>query len=174
MFGQPALAMVLYGVLGLTLLVSSLLAGRHRRALQVGLGAVCVLWVLAGALVNLLTLWSGEDYRGFADAGIAPFVRASWESLVVPHAGLFIGLLIAGEAVAGVAVLVPGRLRRSALWALIAFTITLLWFGWYYLPWAVIGTTSLALLLRADRRWSGRPAGQAGARNAVSASAYIT
>lgn len=59
---------------------------------------------------------------------------------------------------------------------LIAFNLTLLWFGWAYLPWALIGSTALALLLRADRRWvwPGRGPGQRGERNAVCASAYIT
>lgn len=173
MFRNPVLPLLLYGSLALTLLGSALLAHRHRRAYRVGIGTVSVLWVLAGALVNLLTLLSGENYTGFADAGIAPFVRTTWESLVVPNAGLFIGLLIAFEAAAGLAVLVPGRLRRAGLWALIAFNVLLLWFGWYYLPWTLIGTTALALLLHADRRWGGTGA-QRGARNAVSASAYIT
>lgn len=174
MFTNPVLPLIVYGVLGLTLLVSSLLATRHRRAYRIGIGTVSVLWVLAGALVNLQALLAGEDYGGFADAGVLPFVRSTWETLVVPNAGWFIGILIVFEAAAGLAVLVPGRVRRGALWALIAFTVTLLWFGWYYLPWALIGTTALALLLRADRRWRPGEPDQPGARNAVSASAYIT
>lgn len=48
------LPLVVYGTLGLTLLVSSLLAARHRVAYRLGIGTVSVLWVLAGALVNLL------------------------------------------------------------------------------------------------------------------------
>lgn len=174
MFRNPVLPLLLYGTLALTLLVSALLARRHRRAYLVGIGTVSALWVLAGALVNLLTLVSGENYTGFADAGIAPFVRTTWESLVVPNAGLFIGLLIAFEAAAGLAVLVPGRVRRVALWTLVAFTVALLWFGWYYLPWALLASTSLVLLLRADRRWGGSAGGQAGVRNAARMSAYIT
>jgi hypothetical protein len=39
------------------------------------------------------------------------------------------------------------------------------------LPWT---TTALTLVLRADRRWGGTAWAQRGARNTVSASAYIT
>lgn len=173
MFRHPVLPLLLYGTLAVTLLVSARLVHGHRRASRLGIGAVSVPWVVAGALVNLLTLLSGENDTAFADAGIAPFVRTAWESLVVPNAGAFIGLLIAFEAAAGLAVLVRGRARRAGLWALIAFNVLLVRFGWYYLPWFLIGTTALALLLRADRRWTAAGT-QRGARNAVNASAYIT
>ena len=73
-------------------------------------------------------------------------------------------------------VLVPGRVRRIALGVLIAFNLTLLWFGWAHLPWPLISSTALALLLRADRRWVScdRWPDQRDVRNAVSASAYMT
>ena len=94
----------------------------------------------------------------------------------MPHAAVFIGLLIAFEAAAGLLVLVPGRVHRVTLVVLIAFNPTPLWFGWANLPWALISSTALALLLRADRRWVScdRWPGQRGERNAVSASAYMT
>lgn len=47
---------VLWSVLGLTILISAPLAGRHPRARQVGVAAVGVLFLLAGALINLIHL----------------------------------------------------------------------------------------------------------------------
>ncbi|MGY2874483.1 putative membrane protein YphA (DoxX/SURF4 family) [Marmoricola sp. URHA0025 HA25] len=87
------------------------------------------------------------------------FVKDTWESLVVPHQTVFIGLLVAFEAVAGAAVLFPGRVRRSGLVALIAFNVALVSFGWGFLLWAVPVATGLVLLLRAESRRASRTSG---------------
>jgi hypothetical protein len=142
---------VAWGTLGLTIVVCALAAARSPHALTVGIGAVSVLWVVAGAGANAAMLIDGTTYTGFADGSPIPFVHDTWESLVVAHHHLFIGLLIAGEALAGVLVLVPGRARQVALVALVAFNATLTVFGWAFVVWAVPLVVGLLLLLRAER-----------------------
>jgi hypothetical protein len=146
-----------WGVLGLTILTSGALARTHRRALTTGLGAVSLLWVVFGAGANAAMLADGTSYTGFADGSPVAFVTDRWQSLVVPHHHLFIGLLIAGEALFGALVLVPGRARDAALAALVAFNLTLIVFGWGFAIWAVPVATGLLLLRRADRAWRTAP-----------------
>jgi hypothetical protein len=140
-----------WGVLGLTIIACGVLAGAHPRARPVGVAAVSLLWVVFGAGANLAMLADGTTYTGFADASPIPFVRDTWESLDVPHHHVFIGLLVAGEALSGALVLVAGRTRDAALLALIAFNLTLVVFGWGFAIWCVPVATGLALLVRADR-----------------------
>ena len=140
-----------WGVLGLTIIACGALARDHARALAAGIGAVSLLWVVFGAGANAAMLADGTTYAGFADASPIPFVRRTWESLVVPHHHAFIGLLIAGEAVAGALVLVGGRTRQVTLLLLVAFNLTLVVFGWGFAIWGVPVATGLALLARADR-----------------------
>jgi hypothetical protein len=150
---------VAWATLGLTIVVCALRASRSRRSLAIGIGAVSVLWVVAGAGANAAMLLDGSTYRGFADGSPIPFVRDTWASLVVPHHHAFIGLLIVGEALAGVLVLYPGPLRESALLALVAFNATLIVFGWGFAIWAVPLVTALVLLVRAQRLDDRRPGG---------------
>jgi hypothetical protein len=152
---SPELVMVLAPVwvlLGATIVRYGVRARQREQALTRGCFAVFALWVLAGALVNAAILVFGGSYSGFADGAYVGFVRDTWESLVVPHQVLFIGLLVAFEALAGSLVLVPGRGRQSALVALIAFNVALLSFGWGFYLWSVPVATGLVLLLRAERR----------------------
>lgn len=144
-------APVLWVTLGVVIFASSLRAARSRIAYQVGVYAVSALWVLGGAIVNGLFLAGGDNYSGFADGASTSFVRDTWESLVVPNHSLFIGLLIAYEALAGVLVLIPGRIRQAALLSLIAFDVLLLSFGWGYLVWSVPMVVALTLLWREGR-----------------------
>lgn len=136
--------------LGVTIVVCGFRARRSPAALLWGCRAVSVLWVAAGAAVNAGLLLADRTYSGFADGAALAYVRETWESLVVPHQALFIGLLIAFEALAGTLVLIPGGPRRWALAALIAFTVALVAFGWGFLIWSGPMTTALALLLRAE------------------------
>ena len=97
-------------VLGATVIVASLFAGRSDRARLVARVALGVLFLVFGALVNVIYLVT--DWDSFADFGEMSqfaFVRDTWASLVVPNTGVFIGLLIAGEATAGILVLCGGR-----------------------------------------------------------------
>lgn len=138
-----------WGLLGLTIVVASLYARRSHVAYTTAVWAVSILWVIAGAGVNLAMLIDGSTYTDFASGSPIPFVRDTWESLVVPDHHLFIGLLIAFEATAGLAVLRPGRPRAVSLTLLIAFNLTLVVFGWAFLVWAVPLSIALVLLLRA-------------------------
>jgi hypothetical protein len=137
--------------LGIVVVVCGLRASRSPRAYRIGVAAVSVLWVLAGAGANASFLARGDDFSGFADGASTSFVRDTWESLVVPHHTLFIGLLIAFEALAGLAVLRTGVLRQTALLLLIGFNVALLSFGWGYLVWSLPLVVGLSLLWRSGR-----------------------
>jgi hypothetical protein len=138
--------------LGLTIVVCGFRSRGSERALEWGCRAVSVLWVLAGAVVNAVSLIAGDTYAGFADGANVSFVREQWASVVVPHHHFFIGLLVAFEAVAGLLVLIPGLARQLGLVALIAFTLAVVSFGWGFCLWSVPMTVALVLLLRAERR----------------------
>ncbi|PWN03333.1 hypothetical protein DJ010_09495 [Nocardioides silvaticus] len=142
--------------LGVVVVGSGLRAHHSLTGYRTGVYATSALWVLGGAAGNLWLLARGGDYSGFADGASSDFVRETWETLVVPHHTFFIGLLIVGETLAGLLVLVPGRVRQAALLSLIGFNVLLLSFGWAYLVWTVPLVLALALLWHA-----GRPAGAA-------------
>jgi hypothetical protein len=148
---------VLWVTLGAVVLFSSLRARKSPAAYRMGVYAVSVLWTLGGAAANGWFLARGDDYSGFADGASTSFVRDTWESLVVPHHTLFIGLLILFEALAGVLVLVPGTVRQTALVSLIGFDVLLVSFGWGYLVWSVPMVLALSLLWRAGRAKDQRP-----------------
>lgn len=145
-------------LLGVVIVGSSLRAASSLPAYRIGLGAVSMLWVLAGAGANTYFLLRGDDYSGFADGASTGFVRETWESVVVPHHTLFIGLLIVFEASVGVLVLIEGRARQAALLLLVAFDVALVSFGWGYLVWSVPMVTALLLLWRAGRHRARRGA----------------
>ena len=142
---------VAWAMLGLTILAGGVSARRSTRSLRIGIRASSLLWVVFGAGANLLMLAAGTTYAGFADGSSFRFVRDTWESLVVPHHHSFICLLVAGEALAGVLVLVGGRVREATLLALVAFNLTLIVFGWGFAVWGVPVATGLFLLYRAER-----------------------
>lgn len=154
--------------LGLLVVGCSVGAARSRRAFVVGIAAVATLWVAAGAGANTWFLARGDDFSGFADQASTSFVRDTWESLVVPHHVVFIGLLIAFEATAGALVLVPGPVRQVGLVLLMCFNVALLSFGWGYLVWSVPLVVALESLRRADTRWAGAAAGRTSANGTVS------
>jgi hypothetical protein len=161
---------VVWAGLGAVIVTCSRRAARSRRAYVIGVSAVSVLWVVAGAAVNAYLRARGADYSGFADGASTSFVRETWESLVVPHHGLFIGLLIGFEAVAGALVLVEGAVRQWTLVVLIAFTVALVSFGWGFLVWSVPMVVALSLLWRAGRD-AGRLQGQRRAASSARAGA---
>jgi hypothetical protein len=146
---------VLWSSLGLVVLASSLLAARHRAALRVGLLAVAVLFIAAGAVVNLVMLVWGETYADFAETSYLVFVRETWAALVVPNRWVFISLLVVFEATVGVLVLLGGRWTRLGLIAAVAFHVALLAFGWGFWLWSVPMVLALLLLLRAHGRVEG-------------------
>lgn len=140
-------------VLGGIAFGAALQAGHSVRAMRVGRWALAVLMIAFGAVVNTAYLMMSPDYYStFADASPFPFVRDTWESLVIPNQGFFIGLLIVAEATAGVLLLCGGRWTRIALVALIGFHIGQLAFGGVMWVWAPLMLMTLILLLRAERR----------------------
>lgn len=157
---------VVWASLGIVIVTCGLRATRSRRAYALGVAAVSALWVVAGAAANAYFLARGDDYSGFADGASTSFVRDRWESVVVPHHGLFIGLLIAFEAVAGLLVLIEGWVRQTALLLLIGFNLALLSFGWGFLVWSAPMGFALWLLWRAGRdiRRAGHRVGDIGDR----------
>ena len=140
-------------VLGATVMVASLRANQSERARLVARGALGVLFLVFGAMVNLIYLVTDRDsFAAFGDMSQFAFVRETWASLVVPNTGFFIGLLILGEATAGILVLSGGRRLEIGLILLLAFHVGLLFFGWWLWLYAVPMFGALALLLRAQRR----------------------
>ncbi len=143
---------ILWTSLGLVTLVSSAFASRHHRALQVGRIALGLLFLVGGALVNLLFLLGDTDFGDFADDAPWAFITETWRSVVAPRQLLFIGLLIAFEATVGVLVLLGGRLAEIGMVAIMGFHVGLLFFAWYYWPWSALMLVAVGLLLRAQHR----------------------
>lgn len=139
-------------VLGGVTLVAALRAGSSRRAMYVGRGALAVLFIVFGALVNAIYLAaSPEYYTSFADGSPFPFVTDTWGSLVLPRLSFFIILLVIFEATMGVLILCGGRWTQAGLIGLIGFHVGQLAFGGVLWPWAAVMLTALVLLLRAER-----------------------
>ena len=144
---------VMWLVLGATVIVASLLADRSNRARLVARVALGVLFLVFGALVNVIYLVTDWDsFAAFGEMSQFAFVRDTWASLVVPNTGSFIGALIAGEATAGILVLSGGRRLEAGLVLLLGFHVGLLFFGWWLWLYAVPMLGALTLLLRAQRR----------------------
>ncbi len=137
-------------VLGATALVCGILAQRSRRALRIGRYALGALFLGAGAAVNAVFLLTGTDYAAFADASYLPFVRTAWRSVVAPDQWLFIGLLIAFEAIAGILVLTGGRRAELGMVAMLGFHVALLSFGWGFYAWSLPMLAAISLLLAAQ------------------------
>ena len=144
------MAQVLWLVLGLTTIVSGVLAAHHPRALLLGRVALGSLMLIGGALVNAIYLGSGVDYDDFADMSMLTFVTDTWRELVAPHQGFFIGLLIAFEAIVGLLVYVGGRPAVAGMAAIIGFHVGLMFFGWGFWMWSIPMIVGVVLLLRAQ------------------------
>src|SRR4051794_19765857 len=95
-------------VLGGVAFVAALRAAHSRRAMYIGCWALGILFIGFGAAVNAVYLAAGSGhYDDFAKPSPFKFVRNTWESLVLPHQGYFISLLIIAEATPGVLLLIP-------------------------------------------------------------------
>jgi uncharacterized membrane protein len=144
---------IMWLVLGGVALVAAVRAGSSPRAMYVARAALAVLFVVFGALVNAVYLALGTgDYATFAAGSPIPFVRDTWQAVVVPHEAFFIGLLVAAEAAAGVLIVLGGRWMRAGLIALMCFHLGQLTISWFLWLWAIPMLVTLALLLRAERR----------------------
>lgn len=166
---------IMWLVLGGTTFVAALRARSSRRALYLARGTLGLLFIAFGAAVNAIYLALDNGYYDeFADASPFAFVRDTWGSLVLPHPGVFIGLLIAFEATAGVLVLLGGKWTQAGLIGLIAFHVCQLAFGGVLWAWAGVMLVTLVLLLRVERHppepsaadRTGRPRHRGGVRPA--------
>jgi hypothetical protein len=132
-------------------IVASVLAIWRPRARYIGRVAVGALMLLGGAVFNAVNLALG-DYAGFADQAHFGWVTDAWRAIVAPNQYLFIGLLVAFEAVVGVLILSGGRRTQLGLIGAIAFHLALWLFGWFVTIYCLIMLPALVLLLRAERR----------------------
>lgn len=135
-----------------TAIVVSVLATWSRRARYIGRVAVGVLMLLGGAAFNAVNLALRGDYAGFADQAHFGWVTTAWRAVVAPNQLLFIGLLVAFEAVVGVLILSGGRRTQLGLLGAIGFHAALWLFGWGVTIYSVLIVVALVLLLRAERR----------------------
>jgi hypothetical protein len=133
-------------------IVATVLATWSQRARYVARIAVGVLMLLGGAAFNAVNLASGGDYAGFADQAHFGWVTTAWRAVVAPNQPLFIGLLVAFEAVVGVLILSGGRRTQLGLIGAIGFHLALWLFGWGVTVYSLLMLPALVLLLRAERR----------------------
>jgi hypothetical protein len=134
-----------------TAIVASVLAIWRPRARYIGRVAVGVLMLLGGAVFNAVNLALG-DYAGFADQAHFGWVTDAWRAIVAPNQYLFIGLLVAFEALVGLLILSGGRTTQLGLTGAIGFHLALWLFGWFVTIYSLIMLPALVLLLRAERR----------------------
>lgn len=167
MTGVPlALLAAAWVACGAVIVVAALRAHRSAAARRTARRALCVLYVLFGAVVNAVFLATGTDYGSFADASPLPIVRDTWRSVVAPHQVAWIMLLVLFEAAVGILVASGGRRTVTALIAMIGFHLGLLSFGWGFWVWSLPMLAALGLLLRAELA-AGSVAAQPGAGTKV-------
>lgn len=149
---ECAVEKILWLVLGATVVAASLVAHRNDRARWAARIALGVLFLVFGALVNAVYLATDPDsFASFAEMSQFEFVRRTWASVVAPDLGIFIGLLIAGEAVMGLLVLSGGRPLQVGLVLMAGFHVGVLFFGWWMWLYALPMLAAIMLLLRAER-----------------------
>lgn len=135
-----------------TAIVGSVLTIWRPRAVYVGRVAVGVLMLLGGAVFNAANLALGANYADFADQAHFDWVTSAWRAIVAPNQFLFIGWLVAFEAVVGVLILSGGRRTQIGLVGAIGFHLALWLFGWVVTVYSLLVLPALGLLLRAERR----------------------
>lgn len=86
---------------------------------------MCVLFIVGGAPLHVISLATGSDYAGFADPAHFAWVTYAWNAVVMPNHSLFIGLLALFEATAGVLIISGGRRTQLGYLAVIAFYLAL-------------------------------------------------
>jgi hypothetical protein len=79
-------------------------------------------------------------------------VTAAWRAVVAPNQYLFVGLLVAFEAVVGVLILSGGRRTQLGLIGAIGFHLALWLLGWFVTIYCLIMLPALLLLLGTEQR----------------------
>jgi hypothetical protein len=146
------LFIIVWLVCGVATIIAAVLAGRSRQARYIGRAAVGVLFIAGGALLHVINLATGGDYAGFANPAHFAWVTRGWNAVVVPNHVLFIGLLAAFEATAGVLAISGGRRTQLGYLAVIAFYLALWLFGWTETVWVLVMLPAMLFLLRAELR----------------------
>lgn len=146
---------VIWVVCGLLTIVGAVLAPRSSRGRLLGRLGVGAQFTIGGALVHAVNLATGESYAGFADDAHFAYVTDTWRSLVAPNTGVFIGLLVAFEAIVGVLALSRGRWTQLGYVLAIAFYLALWVFGWFTTVWVLVILGPMLVLLRAERAAEG-------------------
>jgi hypothetical protein len=139
-------------VLTVVTLGAAITAQWSPKALPVGRVSLGIYYVVAGALVHVMYLITGQSYATIADGAHLALVRNAWRSLVAPHQLLFIGLLVVFEATVGVLVLSGGRRAELGMVGILAMHAALLLFGWIYTVLSAVMLVAVGLLLRAQLR----------------------
>jgi hypothetical protein len=142
---------------GLVIVVAGLTAARSRRALTIGLGATAFAMAGLGAVGNAVLVATGSDFTALADASYSAVVRDTLGVAGSPQVSVFVALLIAYQAAAGLVILFGGRWVEVGLAATIALQVALLAFGWWYFLVCPLVILGLGLLWRAWRHQANRP-----------------
>jgi hypothetical protein len=154
---------ILWLACGVTTIIAAALASRSRQWRYIGRGAVGVLFLLGGALVNASYLAAGRDYAGFADPAHFAWVTDAWRAVVAPNVVPWIGLLVVFGATVGALILRGGRRTQLGYVGVIGFYLALWLFGWFETLWVLAMFPPMLLLLRAERRAATAPAPPRGA-----------
>nr|WP_307006833.1 hypothetical protein [Sinomonas atrocyanea] len=150
---NPLVQMVVFFVFAVPAFLGSVLAARFPWARRVGRVGTGLTMLLGGAAVNASFLIGGATYADFADDAKFAWVTDAWRAVVPGDYALWIGLLIAFEAVAGILILSGGRPARAGLVAAIAFHVGLgVFFSWFLTYYAAVMLVGMGLLLRAEWR----------------------
>lgn len=143
---------VLWVASAIAVVTAAIRSRRHASAVRMGRLGVGFLFIVAGAAMNGWFLMRGDDYGKFASGSYIPFVRDTWQSVVVPNHELWIGMLIAFELAIGVLSLAGERHTQLAYALAIVFHVCLLSFGWGFYLWSIPMVVALATLLAVERR----------------------
>ena len=157
MVGEIVTVAIGWILAGLVIVVAGLLAGRSRRALMVGLGATAFAMAGLGAVGNAVLVATGSDFAAYAAASYSTTVRDTLGVAGSPQISVFVALLIAYQAAAGLVILFGGRWVEVGLAATIALQVGLLAFGWWYFLVSPLVVLGLVLLWRAWRQQASRP-----------------
>ena len=122
--------------------------GPHRRIPGRAVVGAFFLWT-SGVHLGIVAA-DPRLYRHFADAGLFPFVRSGWDTIVMRDPVVWGLLLMVGEAALGALLLVGGRAAGWGWYGVIAFHLLLMLFGVGFWLWCLPALGVLFVLARRD------------------------